>query len=109
MALAAVLLLPVGVVSAGDDFLDPLVLVVGLGVALLSSVVPYGLEIAALRRLKASTFGILLSLEPAIAAFVGAVILAQIPTRPEALAIALVVIASIGASRTARVAPPPEA
>lgn len=43
MALAAVLLLPVGVVSAGDDFLDPLVLVVGLGVALLSSVVPYGL------------------------------------------------------------------
>ncbi len=106
MALAAVLLIPVGVVSAGGEFFDPLVLVIGIGVALLSSVIPYGLEFAALRRLKASTFGILLSLEPAIAAIVGAVILTQVPTRLEALAIALVVIASIGASWTTEALPP---
>ncbi|AOR37271.1 transporter [Streptomyces fodineus] len=115
MAVAALLFLPVGIVSAGSRLLNPATLALGSAVALLSSVLPYTLELLALRRLPASTFAILMSLEPAIAATAGFLILGQSLSLTEAGAIALVIAASIGAVRTqvgrgkARVEPVPEA
>ena len=100
---AAVLLIP-GVAAAGDDLLDPTVLGVGLAVAVLSSALPYSLELEALRRLPQGTFGVLMSLEPAVAALVGFVGLDQGLAASEVVAIVLVVAASAGALRAA---PPP--
>jgi len=109
LGVAALLILPVGLAVSAERLADPALLAKGLAVALLSSVIVNGLELVAVRRLRASTFSILLSLEPAVAAFVGAVALSQTPTALEGLAVALVVVASVGASLSARVAPPPEA
>lgn len=100
MVVAALLSLPLGVAESGARLLDPVVLGLGAGVALLSSVLPYSLELAALRRLPASTFAIMMSLEPAIAAGAGFLVLGQTLSLVEALAISLVVVASIGAVRT---------
>jgi inner membrane transporter RhtA len=102
MAVAALAALPLGAVTAGTVLLDPGVLLIGLGVALLSSAIPYGLEMLALRRLPAATFSILLSLAPAIAAVAGLVILQQPLTVLDAVAILLVVVASMGAVRSAQ-------
>jgi inner membrane transporter RhtA len=76
---------------------------------LLSSAIPYSLELEALRRLAAGTFGVLMSLEPAVAAIAGLVILGQDLSLTEVAAIVLVVAASAGALGTARAAPAPEA
>ncbi|MFF5028092.1 EamA family transporter [Streptomyces collinus] len=100
MAVAALLFLPLGVAEAGSRLLDPTTVALGSAVALLSSVLPYTLELLALRRLPASTFAILMSLEPAIAATAGFLILGQALSAVEAAAIALVIAASIGAVRT---------
>jgi inner membrane transporter RhtA len=100
MAVAALLFLPLGITAAGTRLLDPTTLALGSAVALLSSVLPYTLELLALRRLPASTFAILMSLEPAIAATAGFLILGQSLSLTEAAAIALVIGASIGAVRT---------
>ncbi|MEU1850387.1 EamA family transporter [Streptomyces sp. NPDC019990] len=100
MAVAAVLFLPLGIAESGAKLLDPVTLGLGAAVALLSSVLPYTLELLALRRLPASTFAILMSLEPAIAATAGFLILDQALTAMEAAAIALVIAASMGAVRT---------
>lgn len=110
MAIGGILMLPFGVVSAGAGLLNPLTLALGLAVAILSSTVPYGLELFALRRLPAATFSILLSLAPALAAVAGVVILHQPLTILDAVAIGLVVVASMGAvsaasRRQAEVAP----
>ena len=102
LLVAAILLAPFGLVAGGGDLLDPRILALGLAVAVLGSVLPFTLELAALRQLSAGTFGILLSLEPAVAAFAGAVVLAQVPSAVEALAILLVIAASVGASLGAR-------
>ena len=102
LLVAALLLAPLGLAGGGSDLLDARVLAVGLAVAVLGSVLPFTLELAALRQLSAATFGILLSLEPAVAAFAGAVALSQIPSPVEALAIVLVIAASAGASLDAR-------
>jgi inner membrane transporter RhtA len=109
MAMTAVLMTPVGIASAGDALLDGSVLAVGLAVGLVGSSVPYALELAALRRLTTATFGILMSLEPAVAAVVGAVFLSQSLSVYESLAVAFVVVASIGANLRARPAIPPPA
>jgi inner membrane transporter RhtA len=109
MALGAVLMTPLGIASAGDAVFDGSVLAVGLAVGALGSVVPYGLELAALRRLPTATFGILMSLEPAVAAVVGAVFLSQALTAFEALAVSLVVLASIGTNLSPRAQIPPPA
>ncbi|MGW7524868.1 EamA family transporter [Streptomyces sp. NPDC054783] len=115
MAVAALLFLPIGITSAGTRLLNPTTVALGSAVALLSSVLPYTLELLALRRLPASTFAILMSLEPAIAATAGFLILGQSLSLTEAAAIALVIAASIGAVRTqvgrgrAKVEPVPEA
>ncbi|WP_221334468.1 MULTISPECIES: EamA family transporter [Streptomyces] len=100
MAVAALLFLPIGIAEAGTRLLDPTTIALGSAVALLSSVLPYTLELLALRRLPASTFAILMSLEPALAATAGFLILDQALTLTEAAAIALVIAASIGAVRT---------
>ncbi|MGW7099926.1 EamA family transporter [Streptomyces sp. NPDC054838] len=100
MAVAAVISLPLGVVEAGSDLVVPSTLALGLGVAVLSSVLPYTLELLALRRLPAPTFAILMSLEPAIAASAGFLVLHQALSLVDALAIALVIAASMGAVRS---------
>ncbi|WP_210588946.1 DMT family transporter [Streptomyces sp. GESEQ-35] len=100
MAVAALLFLPLGVAEAGTKLLEPTTLALGSAVAILSSVLPYTLELLALRRLPASTFAILMSLEPALAATAGFLILHQSLSAMEAAAIALVIAASMGAVRT---------
>lgn len=99
MTVAAVITLPFGARSA---LLDPQVLTMGAAVALLSSALPYTLELLALRRMATGTFAVLMSLGPAVAAVAGYVVLRQRLTPLEGLAIALVVAANVGAVRTAR-------
>ncbi|WP_179851057.1 EamA family transporter [Streptomyces sp. TLI_55] len=96
MAVAAVVFLPLGIVESGTKLLDPTTIALGSAVAVLSSVLPYTLELIALRRLPASTFAILMSLEPAIAATAGFLVLSQSLSATEAVAIALVIAASMG-------------
>jgi inner membrane transporter RhtA len=93
MIFGALVTLPAGV---GADLLDPELLALGAVVALASSVIPYSLELEALRRLPARVFGVLMSLEPAVAALAGLVVLGQALGGVEWLAIALVVVASAG-------------
>ncbi|GGV52017.1 membrane protein [Streptomyces griseoflavus] len=100
MGVAAVLFLPLGIAESGTKLLDPTILALGAAVAVLSSVLPYTLELLALRSLPASTFAILMSLEPALAAAAGFLILDQALSTTEAAAIALVIAASMGAVRT---------
>jgi inner membrane transporter RhtA len=99
MAIGAVVLLPIGVAQAGSALLDPSLLILGAGVALLSSVIPYSLELVALRRMSTSAFGVFMSLEPAIAALVGWLVLREALELRAILALALVTIAAIGATR----------
>lgn len=108
MALAALLLLPGGVADAGDALLDPRVLAIGAAVAMLSSAIPYSLELEALRRIPAGVFGVLMSLEPAVAALAGLVILGEVLAAREWAGVALVVCASVGAARGATVSRPVE-
>ncbi|MFD9910381.1 DMT family transporter [Streptomyces sp. NPDC059063] len=100
MAVAAVLILPLGIVESGAKLTVPSTIGLAAAVAVLSSVLPYTLELLALRRLPASTFAVMMSLEPAIAATAGFLILDQGLTAIEAVAIALVIAASMGAVRT---------
>ena len=79
--------------------LTPQLVLAGLGLALLLPVVPFALELVALRRMTTSAFGTLMALEPAVGWGVGAVILAQLPTIEQAAGAALVVLAGIGAAR----------
>lgn len=105
MIVASVPLLPVGVAEAGADLLVPWILAAGAAVAVLSSAVPYSLELEALRRMPAGVFGVLMSLEPAVAALAGFVVLGEDLAARELIAILLVVAASAGAARQAHVAP----
>ncbi|MFJ4692942.1 EamA family transporter [Streptomyces sp. NPDC088766] len=100
MAVGALLFLPLGVAESGAKLLDPVTLGLGAAVAVLSSVLPYTLELLALRRMPAATFAIMMSLDPALAATAGFLVLDQALSAVEAAAIALVVAASMGAVRT---------
>jgi inner membrane transporter RhtA len=103
MVVSSIPLTPVGIAEAGSELLVPWILAVGAGVGILSSAVPYTLELEALRRLPAGVFGVLMSLEPAVAALAGFVVLGEELAAREVLAILLVVVASAGAvSRSAR-------
>lgn len=97
MGVAALLGTVPGLASGGGGLLEPSVLAVGLVVGLMSSAVPYSLELRALRSLPTRTFGVLMSLEPAVAAAVGLAVLGQGLTFGEAAGIACVVLASAGA------------
>jgi inner membrane transporter RhtA len=99
MVAGTIALLPVGIVSAGDRLFSGSVLWRGAVVALLSSALPYSLELYALRRLRASVFGVLMSLEPAFAALSGLLFLGEHLALREWTAIGCVVVASVGATR----------
>jgi inner membrane transporter RhtA len=101
MVVAALVPLVPGLVEGGTRLLHPALLAMGAGVALMSSVIPYSLETEALRRLPTHVFGVLMSLEPAVAALAGFLVLGQSLGALDLLAMALVVTASIGVSRTA--------
>jgi inner membrane transporter RhtA len=101
MAFSTLLLLPLGIADGGAELLDPHLLAVGLAVAMLSSAIPYVAELEALRRLPPKTVGVLLALEPAAAAMIGLFALDQALPAREVAAIALIVVASVGALRTA--------
>lgn len=99
MVVGAVVLLPVGWAVDGAGLLAPPVLLVGVGVALLASAIPYSLEMTALRRIPVGVFGILMSLEPMVASMVGVLILGEYLSLKTVVAIALVTLASVGATR----------
>ena len=98
MAVGALIVLPAGVIQAGGALAQPDLLGSALVVALASSVLPYSLELEALRRLPEAVFGVLMSADPAVAALVGFVVLGQDLGARELLAIAMVVVASAGAA-----------
>ncbi|MFD2417907.1 EamA family transporter [Amycolatopsis pigmentata] len=102
MAVAALAAMPVGIIQTGTGLLTPWVLVAGLAVALLSSVVPYSLELEALRRIPPRVFGVLMSIEPAVGALAGLLVLHESLRPAQWLALCCVVAASIGATRTAK-------
>ncbi|WP_263251895.1 EamA family transporter [Saccharopolyspora rosea] len=100
MAFGAVVAAPFGVAEAGPALLDPAVLVAGAVVALMSSVIPYSLELEALRRMPPRVFGILMSLEPAVAALAGLLVLGEQLGAWQWVAIGCVVTASVGSTRS---------
>ena len=98
MVVAALVAVPFGVVDSGTALLQPWVLVAGLGVALLSSVIPYSLDLEALRTIPSHVFGILMSLEPAMAALIGFIVLEESLHGSQWIAVLCVVAASAGTS-----------
>ena len=102
MAVGALVVAPFGVAEAGSALLNPTILIIGFGVALLSSVIPYSLELEALRKMPPRLFGVLMSVEPAVAALAGVLILHENLRPLQWLAIMLVVTASAGATYLAR-------
>ncbi len=106
MAIGALVVMPVGIVESGTALLDPWILTIALAVALLSSVVPYSLELEALRTIPPRVFGVLMSMEPAVAALAGLLVLGEALHAPQWVAVGLVVLASAGATRYA--AKPPD-
>jgi len=102
--IAAVVAVPFGVAHAGADLLSPALVPVALGVALLSTAIPYSLEMVALTRLPTRTFGMLMSLEPAFGAMSGLVFLHEQLTGQQWLAIGAIILASAGTAMTARTA-----
>jgi inner membrane transporter RhtA len=102
MVLGAVLIAPWGIISAGHHLRDPQLVGAAVGVGLLSSALPWSLELEALRRLPTHVFGVVLSLEPAVAALAGFVLLHEHLRLRAWLAIALVVLASAGAALEVR-------
>jgi inner membrane transporter RhtA len=100
--LGAVVMLPVGFLDAGSHLLHPTTAAVGLVVGLASSAIPYSLDLLALRRLPTAVFGVLTSLNPAVAALAGLLILGQHLPGGQLLGIALVIAGSGGITLTAR-------
>ena len=92
MIVATIVTLPFGITTVGSW--TPEIIAKGLGIALMSSVVPYSLELQALRRMRAHVFGIMLSLEPAVAALAGLIVLGQVLAPVQLAGMALVVVAS---------------
>ncbi len=101
MAVAALAVTPAGLVAGGRSLLRPSVLGIGAAIGLLSSIIPYSLELEALRRVPAKVFGIWMSVEPAVAALVGLVMLGQSLSLAEWGAIGCVTVASAGAALSA--------
>ncbi|MDE1568843.1 EamA family transporter [Aquabacter sp. P-9] len=109
MVIACCVVLPVGIAQSGAALLTPHILPIAVGIALLSSAIPYSLEMLALKRLPAQTFSILMSGEPACAALSGFLILGERLTVSQWIAIACVMAASIGSSLSVRNRTPPAA
>jgi inner membrane transporter RhtA len=109
MALGAVLAAPWGMISAGHNLREPQLVGAAVGVGLLSSALPWSLELEALRRLPSHVFSVVLSLEPAVAALAGVVFLHEHLHVRAWMAIALVVLASAGAAGRYTLPGPPDA
>jgi inner membrane transporter RhtA len=99
--IAAVIVVPVGIAEAGSVLFSAAALPYGLAIALFSTALPYTLEMVALTRLPARTFGILMSIEPAFGAFFGWAILHEVLTGLQWASIAMIILASIGTTWTA--------
>mgnify|MGYP000010261885 CR=1 FL=1 len=102
MVVGALFALPFGVAQAGSALLSPSLMLAGLGIGLLSSAVPYSLEMVALKHLSGRTFSVLLSLEPAIGALAGAAVLHEQLSGRQWVAIVAIIAASAGCALTAR-------
>lgn len=100
--IAAIVFVPLGAVQAGEALFHWSVIPLGLGVAVLSTALPYSLEMIALTRLPTRTFGTLMSMEPALAAMAGAMFLGETLTALQLLALAAIIAASMGSTLTAR-------
>jgi inner membrane transporter RhtA len=105
MCVATAVMIPVGITQGGSHLLEPRSLLLGAAIGLLSSAIPYSFENEALRRIDPAVFGVLMSIEPAMAALAGFLVLGQGLAARALLGIALVVIASVGAARRTRDAP----
>lgn len=101
-SIGALLAIPFGVAHAGSALLSPALLPYALGVALLSSALPYSLEMMALTRLPTRTFSTLLSLEPAVAAVAGVALLSERLSVLQWLAIVAIIVAAAGTALSAR-------
>jgi inner membrane transporter RhtA len=99
MTVGAIVLLPIGIGAGGAVLLSPTLLLIGLGVALLSSALPYSLELEALRWMPVRVFGVLLSTEPAAAALIGFLVLRETLSLRAMVAIGLVTVAAAGSAR----------
>ncbi|KRA44980.1 transporter [Devosia sp. Root635] len=110
VSVAAVIALPFGVATSGTALLDPAILPIGLGVALLSSAIPYALDMVALPHMPSRLFGILMSGQPALGALSGFLILGETLSPWQLGGIVAIIVASLGATVTiARNTPPPVA
>lgn len=105
MCVGTAVMIPLGLAQGGSNLLEPRSLLLGAAVGLLSSAIPYSFENEALRRIRPAVFGVLMSIEPAMAALAGFIVLGQGLAGREVVGIALVVVASVGAARRAREAP----
>lgn len=100
IGIAGLFVLPVGLLSGDLFHLDAKLLLIGFGVAFFSSVVPFTLDLYAMKGLKEKTYSILMSLEPAVAALSGFVFLGERLSSVQCLAIVCVIAASVGATAT---------
>ncbi|MEB0042391.1 MULTISPECIES: threonine/homoserine exporter RhtA [unclassified Pseudomonas] len=100
--IAAIFIAPIGIVHAGSALLNPALIPTALGVAILSTALPYSLEMMALTRLPARTFGTLASIEPALGALSGLIFLHENLTLTQWLAVGSIIFASVGATLTMR-------
>lgn len=99
---ASLVVVPFGIAHAGAQLLNPGILLAGLGVAVISSAIPMSLEMMALKRLPSATFGIMVSLEPAVASLLAMGLLGELLTPGQWLAIGFIVLASVGSTITAK-------
>ncbi len=107
MVAAAIVVVPIGIHQAGAILLTPGWIVMGLAAALLSSAIPYSLEMVALKAIPANSLGVLLSIEPAVGAIIGATVLGESLTSLQWFAVALVVGASMGMVLTSKASETP--
>jgi inner membrane transporter RhtA len=105
MCVASIAILPFGIAQGGSQLLEPRSLAIGAAIGLLSSAIPYSFEVEALRRIRPSVFGVLMSIEPAMAALAGFIVIGQGLSARTLLGMGLVVVASVGAARQTREAP----
>ncbi|EKK3978785.1 threonine/homoserine exporter RhtA [Cronobacter sakazakii] len=98
--IAAIVFVPIGAAAAGEALWHWSVLPAGIGIAILSTALPYSLEMTALTRLPTRTFGTLMSMEPALAAFTGMIFLGETLTLVQWLALLSIIIASVGSTLT---------
>lgn len=100
--IAAVVFVPMGMIQASDTLFQWGLLLPGLGIAILSTALPYSLEMVALTRMPSKTFGTLMSMEPALAALSGMVFLGETLTATQTLALGAIILASMGSTLTMR-------